>query len=186
MATPNNAANVSVGKPMASGAVFWAPVGTALPTDASTALPEAYLNVGFVSEDGVTVSASVDSSSHKAWGGVEVANDVTSFSETVAFEMIEKSANALKLAFGADNVTASGESVTAVRHNIDAFKTEAVLVVETLVGVNEVRRTVVPRAKLIERGDIAYKDDELVKYAVTFAALEVDGNNVVDYYAKVA
>lgn len=186
MATANNSANVSVGKPKASGGVYWAPIGTALPTDASTALSDAFLNVGFVSDGGVTLSSSTESSSQKAWGGTEVANSVTAYEETTSFEMIEKSVNALKLAFGATNVTASGETVSAVRHTIDAFTTEAVLVVETLVNATEIRRTVVPRAKLIERGDVTFKDDELVKYPVTFANLDADGMTSVDYYAAVA
>lgn len=51
--TPNNAQNVSVAKPKVGGAVFVAPVGTDLPTDATTALNAAYQNVGYISEDGV-------------------------------------------------------------------------------------------------------------------------------------
>ena len=49
----HNASNVSVGKPRVAGAVFRAPLGTALPTDASTQLAEAYKDMGFVSDDGV-------------------------------------------------------------------------------------------------------------------------------------
>lgn len=185
MATNNNSANVSVGKPKAGGAVYWAPIDTAAPTDASTPLTDAYLNVGFVSDAGVTFTTSVDSSSHSAWGGVEVANDVTAYSETVGFDMIECSVNALKLAFGSEAVTAPDGKVTAVKHTVEAFKTECVLVVETLVGASSVRRTVVPRAKLIERGDIVYKDDELVMYPVKLACLDSDGASSNDYYAEV-
>lgn len=186
MATDNNSANVSVGKPKVGGAVYWAPAGTTLPTDASTALPSAFLNVGFVSDSGVSIGASTESNSHKAWGGTEVANDVTGYSETTAFEMLEVSANAMKLAFGPDQVTASGESVTAVKHSIEAFLTESVLVVETLVNSSRIRRSVVGRAKLIERGEINYNDGDLVKYPVTFANLDNGGVTSVDYYAEVA
>lgn len=180
----NNSANVSTGKPKAGGAVFYAPIGTAVPTDAKTDLDTAFKNVGFVSEDGVTISPSISSSSHKAWGGVEVSNEVTEYSETTAFDMLETSEDAVKLAFGGDAVTAAGSKVTAVKHTADAFKTEVVLVVETLVGTSGVRRTVVPRAKLIERGDITYKDDELVKYSVKFANLDSGGMTSADYYAE--
>ena len=38
----NNKANVTTGKPKVGGAVFRAPVGTTLPTDASTALNSAF------------------------------------------------------------------------------------------------------------------------------------------------
>ena len=38
----SNAQNVTVGKPKVGGAVFRAPLGTELPTDATTALNEAF------------------------------------------------------------------------------------------------------------------------------------------------
>ena len=50
----NNKKNVSLGKPKKTGCLYYAPAGTALPTDATTALPAAYTCVGYLSEDGVT------------------------------------------------------------------------------------------------------------------------------------
>ena len=47
----NTATNVSTGKPNISGAVYVAPMGTTLPTDATTALDEAFTCLGDVSED---------------------------------------------------------------------------------------------------------------------------------------
>ena len=52
----NDATKVSVGKPAVDGAVFSAPIGTALPTSTSAALNAAFANLGYVSEDGVTNS----------------------------------------------------------------------------------------------------------------------------------
>ena len=46
--TNNNTANVAAGKPKVNGAIFVAPVGSTLPTDASTELKEAYKNLGFI------------------------------------------------------------------------------------------------------------------------------------------
>ena len=50
----NNKKNVSLGKPKKTGCLYYAPAGTALPADATTALPAAYTCVGYLSEDGVT------------------------------------------------------------------------------------------------------------------------------------
>lgn len=183
----NNSANVAVGKPKVGGGVYWAPSGTEAPTDASTALASAFVHVGYCSTDGVKISVSPSSTSHSAWGGDEVANDVTSAPETTGFTMIELNANSQKLAFGADNVTASDEDVTAVHHKLSAFTTEVVLVVETIAPGGRIRRTVVPRAKLNSRGDISYTDESLVAYPVTFANLAgSDGSTCHDYYAKAA
>ena len=46
------ATNVTVGKPKVGGAVHWAPLGTALPTSATEALNAAFVDLGYVSEDG--------------------------------------------------------------------------------------------------------------------------------------
>ena len=43
--TNNNTANVAAGKPKVNGAIFVAPVGSTLPTDASTVLDEAFKNL---------------------------------------------------------------------------------------------------------------------------------------------
>lgn len=66
---PTDVTKVTAGKPKVGGALFRAPAGTALPTDAVTALAEAYKCLGYVSEDGVTNSTSIDSDEVKAWGG---------------------------------------------------------------------------------------------------------------------
>ena len=61
MATNVSADNVSTGAPKVGGAVFYAPVGTALPSVAKTPLYEAFLSVVYISEDGVTFSESRES-----------------------------------------------------------------------------------------------------------------------------
>ena len=49
----NTVSNVATGKPKKAGAIYVAPVGTTLPTDAEVALDAAFAAMGFVSEDGV-------------------------------------------------------------------------------------------------------------------------------------
>ena len=45
-----NASNVTTGKPKKGGAIFRAPAGTTLPTDATTALNEKFVCLGYCGE----------------------------------------------------------------------------------------------------------------------------------------
>ena len=62
------ATNVTAGKPKTSGAVFSAPIGTTLPTNATGTLDAAFKDLGFVSSDGVTRSISKSTTTIKEWG----------------------------------------------------------------------------------------------------------------------
>ena len=70
----NTVTNVSAGKPNPAGALYWAPLGSTLPTDATTALDAAFLPLGYVSEEGLTNSNSRDNDEIHAWGGDAVLN----------------------------------------------------------------------------------------------------------------
>ena len=59
-------ANVIVGKPKVGGAVWVAPVGTSLPTDATSVINTAFKSLGYISEDGVTNAPSMSSETKKA------------------------------------------------------------------------------------------------------------------------
>lgn len=60
--------NVSYGKPLTDGAISTAPLGSTLPTDATTKLDTKFKSLGYVSEDGITNENSPESEKIKAWG----------------------------------------------------------------------------------------------------------------------
>lgn len=100
--------NVAAFSPKADGGIWFAPIGTALPTDATTALDSAYVGLGYVSVDGVT-PANDESTQEtiRAWGG-DVILEVTT-EKSIArydFTLVEVFSDAVnQFAFGDDAVT---------------------------------------------------------------------------------
>ena len=70
-----DAKKVLVGAPDQStttGAVNFAPIGTTLPTDATTALDNAFSKCGYVSEDGITLSQNYSTTDIHDWSRATV------------------------------------------------------------------------------------------------------------------
>lgn len=177
----SDAANVNAGKPSLSGAVWVAPLDTTLPTDAVTAKDNAFVEVGYISSDGVTNSNSIESSDVKAWGGDTVLTLSTSKTDTFAFTMIESdNVQALKVAFGDSNVTQGTNNIT-VKANNSAQPSHA-YIIEMIGQDNLARRVVIPNGSVSAVGDVVYKDDTPIGYPITLtAALDSAGNTHYEY-----
>ena len=177
-----NTSNVTASKPKVGGAVFAAPVGTTLPTDATSALDAAFQELGYVSEDGVTNSNSPESETIKAWGGDTVLTLLTSKDDTYAFTLLEVlNLNVLKLIYGEENVTGSlAEGITITANSKDLE--EHVVVIDMILRNNALKRVVIPLAKVSEVGDITYSDSDAVGYETTlFCAADNAGNTHYEY-----
>jgi hypothetical protein len=94
----NHASKIVVG---ANGTVYVAPVGTAAPTDATTALNVGFLALGYVSENGVTITPSQTVTPIMAWQSVyAVRKIITARGLEFDYVLREFNAETLPLAFG--------------------------------------------------------------------------------------
>lgn len=176
-------AKVSTGKPKVAGAVFRAPKGTTLPTDATTALASAYEDMGYISEDGVTNTNSPNTEKIKAWGGQVVLIVSTEKPDTFKLTFLESlNSNVLETVYGEDNVTVNAQSGTiSVLANADELD-EYVYVIDVAMRGGAMKRIVIPDGALSDLGDIVYKDDSAVGYEVTLDAMpDSSGNNHYEY-----
>lgn len=178
----NNVNNVSAGKPKISGAIYRAPKGTALPTNATSDLGSAFASCGYVSDAGVTNSNTREVDDIKAWGGDIVLSVQTGKTDKVKFMLIEAlNSEVLKAVHGGENV--SGALATGLTVQVNAKELEsAVWVIDMLLKGGVCKRLVIPDAKVTELGDTVYADGEPIGYDVTLTCLpDASGNTHYEY-----
>lgn len=177
-----NPQNVAAAKPNAAGGVYYAPLGTALPTDASTALAGTYTALGYVSEDGIQPNREQSVDKIKAWGGDIVAALVTEDAKSFEFTLLEVfSKDVQEFVHGVSNVTAvaatPGTKGATLTISDKAFKPEDCILVFEMNHDGKKRRVVVTNADMSITGEEPYTDGGLSAYQITADALK-DSNGV--------
>lgn len=164
MATTSD--NVRVG---VSGAIYCAPEGTALPTDATAALNAAFDELGFIDENGVTESQSTSVTNIKAWQNSAVVRKIqTEHDLTYAFAALETNPAVLEAYYGnyTDGPDGSVEITGGVLPNL-------CWIIDVYDGDNTTR-IVVPEGQITAPGDVIYGAGDAVKYPMTLTAFPDD------------
>ncbi|MGV3011531.1 phage tail tube protein [Streptococcus thoraltensis] len=163
--------NVTAAKPKVGGAIYSAPLGTDLPENAIDPLNEAFKALGYVSEDGLTNEDTRESEEIKAWGGDVVETPQTSKADKFKYTLIEMlNVSVLKEVYGDDNVTGNLSTGITVKSNSKELKPH-IIIIEMVLKGGVLKRIIVPNAKVIEVGEINYKDSEVAGYETTVQAL---------------
>lgn len=157
-----DSANVRVA---VTGAVSYAPTGTAAPTDAEAALNVAYRDVGYISEDGVVEARERSTNNIIAWQNADtVRTVVTEANMTIAFTMIESNPNSIELYYGA---AVEGDGSVEIVPSASGGRRS--FVVDYIDG-DEFVRLYVPEGELSETGEQTLVAGDAVGYEVTIAA----------------
>lgn len=169
--TKNDVKNVTSAQPDIAGAIYRAPLGTAVPNNAYSDLDAAFKNLGYVSDDGLTNSNSPETETKKAWGGATILTSQTGRPDTLKYKLVEAlNVDVLKSVYGDNAVT--GELETGI--TVDANNKQlpgSCYVVDMVLKDDSLKRIVIPNATLTSLGDVVYKDGEIVGYEVTLTAL---------------
>lgn len=177
-----NANNVTAAKPKVGGAVYHAPIGSTLPTDATTALDAAFKSAGYISEDGLTNENALENEEVKAWGGDVVYNLQTGKTDHFTFSMLEaENPEVLKIVHTAANVSGALATGITIEANAKDHEPEA-FVFEMVLRNNVLKRIVVPSATVIEVAEVQYVDNAVLQYNVTISATpDANGNTHYEY-----
>lgn len=179
---PNNAQNVSVGKPKVGGAIFRAPLGTVLPVNATDELDQAFECLGFCSDSGLTNNNSTESEDIKAWGGDTVLSVQTDKQDTFNFTLLEIfSIAVLKTVYGDENVVGDLETgITVIANSME--QEEFVFVVDMTLRGGVMKRIVIPDGKITNVDEISYVDNEAIGFNTTLSALPDSTENQATHY----
>ena len=166
----NTATNVTTGKPNISGAIWTAPIGTTVPTDATTALDKDFVCLGYVSEDGLSNNNELSVDAIKAWGGNIVYRSLTEMNDEFGLSLIEtENVDVLKTVYGESHVTVDANDNISV-DVVGEDPIERVWVFELTLRGGRAKRIVVPDGAITSRDEISYNDSDAVAYGITISA----------------
>lgn len=176
----NSTENVSAAKGVKGGYFFSAPLGTAVPTDITSALDENYVNLGYVLEDGFVFSEDTDNTEVKDINGDTIANLSGSRTETVQVTLAEVKKDTLSEVRGHANVK-DEKGILTVKHNSEERETR-VYVLELILKDGRRQRSVIPAGKVTEIGDVTYHSSDVVAFELTITCfVDENGDTVIDY-----
>ena len=155
-------------------AVWVAPKGTAGPADLGE--PAGFTELGWLSEDGITIDTDVDATSHRAFqGGTIVRRKKNSVERTVTFQCLEETATVLGLFYAgqAPEVTGTGETAVARVNLKDQTRSDERAFVIDVYDDGNHQRFVFPVAS-VEPGSLAFSNSDMTVYEFT---LTIQGND---------
>lgn len=174
-----NSDNIAILRPMVNGAAWVADQSASTPTGATASLT-GFNSLGWLSEDGISMSVNKETQDLKGFGGDTALTIQTSHVVEFKFKPMEWNEYVAKEMFGASNVTASAEKVTINGDDLPIRK-----YVFDMRGRGDVLlRVVVPNCKVTSFGEIPFKHNDPMAAEFTLKAFpDDDGNKVYIYKA---
>lgn len=182
-----NSSSVLTGAPdqLTTGPILSAPVGTALPTDATTALNVAFKDSGYVSEDGLNLTPERSTEAIKDWSGAKIRDILTEFGASLAWSHLETNEASLKNYFGDANVTVTAATVSTGKRLTAKLKGEELprksWAFKIKDGTNKVL-IVVPIGQITDTGEVSFMKSGAITWPCTLTTYpDAAGVNVYVY-----
>lgn len=150
------AANVLVG---ATGKVFGAPAGSTAPTNGEDALDDAYVDMGYISVDGVVEAHNPETKDLDVWGGKTVRTLLTKTKDTFKCTFMETKEEVLEAYHGPQD-----DPSTLIESKAQQGLRQ-MWVIEAVDGDNVIRISI-EDGQVTKPDDITYATDEAISYGV--------------------
>jgi hypothetical protein len=172
----NTAANVVVG---ISGSVYVGPTSASAPTSSSSTLT-GFTDLGYISNDGVTVTPSRNTAQIRAWQNADLVREVVTESDLAyKFVMLEMSAAAATQYFGvapASNKVAWSPSATGGKQSF---------VIDMIDG-SKVVRHYIPSGEIMKVEPLQAKNGEAISFGVTISAYVTSGRAADVFFSSIS
>jgi hypothetical protein len=153
-----------------TGEIYVAPPATAAPTNVATALPAAWLGLGYTSDAGVTLRRSVDREGIPAWQSVTPVRFVyNALSLSVAAEFIQSNEVIMALYLNSGAFALSGTEYKADIPTVPARDTRSLVVEWNDSPV--ISRLYIPVVEVSETGDMTLNRGSAQSASMTFEAV---------------
>lgn len=158
------------------------PRAAVLPTSTTATLPVGATDLGFISEDGISISTDRSSEPIKDWNLDEIRLLLTEHSSVVKLVLISWSIGALHAYFGEDNVDDGVDEVT-IRINAKEIPDRPFMF--RMKDQGRKRLVVIPRAAIESQGEIVLSKQEATPLELELKALaDTAGEKIYIYTAK--
>lgn len=161
-----------------SGGVLRAPIDTPAPADPSAAWGAGWVNLGFISEDGVTEAYDDDTETIRSWqGGQTVRSMITGTTATFGFTCIETNIEVLRAYHKGSEIVSTADLATI---NVGGATADQTAWGFDILDGDDHIRIIVGRGEVTERGEITYRSNEAIGYQLTITAYpDADGLTAV-------
>lgn len=176
-----NADNVRVGL---NGNIYLAPKGTTAPVDLDTGWGVGWADLGYLSDDGVEMNYSTDTTDINAWQSLSPVRKVlTSVDMTLGFTAIELKTSTVTLYFPSATMTDVGGSVHSLSIPAAPDPDERAIGLEWIDGDIK-NRLIIPRGEVTDRGAITIGRSDAVGLEMTISAYATSAPEIATWLSN--
>ncbi|MEM9134277.1 MAG: hypothetical protein AAGE88_18155 [Actinomycetota bacterium] len=174
------AGNVHIG---VTGGLFKAPLGTALPTDATTALAAAFIDLGYTSEDGVSEQWDDSVDDIVAWQNATTVRSATTESTlSIGATPIEMKREVLEMFHRGSVVTEPSAGVFQL--DVKPVVADPSIWALNVIDGTSQYRLVIGRGEVVQRGEVMYRNGEPIGFPILIRAYPDANGNLMQKFSN--